>query len=81
MTEASPCPLCGALPVDWVDDPHKAETGLCWVIAEIRQILGVNEKPMLGDLPGILRARLYHADPYPEPPLPDAQLANGGACS
>lgn len=21
------------------------------------------------------------ADPYPEPPLPDAQLANGGACS
>jgi acyl carrier protein len=26
-------------------------------------------------------ARLSRFNPYPEPPLPDQQLANGGACS
>lgn len=25
MTEIDPCPLCGALPCDWVDNPHVAE--------------------------------------------------------
>ncbi len=23
MTEAETCPLCGALPCDWVDNPHE----------------------------------------------------------
>lgn len=57
MTNATPnpCPLCGALPCDWVDDPHKAEVGLCWTLARIREAMGVNEKPMLHELPEIVR--------------------------
>lgn len=37
---------------------HIDETYACWVLAEIRQILGVGEKPELSELPGILRQRL-----------------------
>ena len=25
MAEINPCPRCGALPCDWVDDPHMRE--------------------------------------------------------
>jgi len=52
--EANPCSLCGALPCDWVDDPHAAEVGLCWALARIREAIGVNEKPMLDELPAIV---------------------------
>lgn len=52
--EMESCPLCGALPCDWVDNPHKVEVGLCWTLAKIREALGVNEKPMMDELPGIL---------------------------
>ena len=58
MDDLKPCPLCGALPCDWVDDPHKAEVGLCWTLAKIREVLGVGEKPMLGELPDILATKL-----------------------
>ena len=56
MTEktANPCPLCGALPCDWADDPHAAEVGLCWTLAHIREAMGVYEKPMLQQLPEIV---------------------------
>ena len=54
MTEKELCPLCGALPCDWTDDPHKAEVGLCWTLARIREEMGVNEKPMLDELPQII---------------------------
>ena len=56
--EINPCPLCGALPCDWVDDPHKHELGLCWTLAKIREALGVNEKPMMDELPGIVAANM-----------------------
>jgi hypothetical protein len=52
--EPNPCPLCGALPCDWVDNPHAAEVGLCWTLARIREAIGVNEKPMLDELPAIV---------------------------
>lgn len=54
MAELKPCPLCGALPCDWTDDPHKAEVGLCWTLAKIREVMGVGEKPMMNELPGLL---------------------------
>lgn len=54
MTEPNPCPLCGALPCDWVDNPHTAEVGLCWTLAHIREAMGVHEKPMLQELPSII---------------------------
>lgn len=52
--DTNPCPLCGALPCDWVDDPHKSEVGLCWTLAHIREAMGVYEKPMLQELPAIV---------------------------
>lgn len=58
MDDVASCPLCGALPCDWVDDPHKKEVGLCWTLAQIRQIIGVNEKPMMDELPQIIAARI-----------------------
>ena len=58
MDDLKLCPLCGALPCDWVDDPHKAEVGLCWTLAKIREVLGVGEKPMLGELPDIIATAL-----------------------
>lgn len=54
MSEQNPCPLCGALPCDWVDNPHAAKTGLCWTLAGIRQAIGVNEKPMMQEIPEIV---------------------------
>lgn len=54
IEEVEPCPLCGALPCDWVDDPHKAEVGLCWTLARIREAIGVHERPMLNELPMIV---------------------------
>lgn len=61
MIEQNPCPLCGALPCDWTDDPHKVEVGLCWTLAKIREVLGVNEKPMMDELPSIITAALEGA--------------------
>lgn len=58
QSDLKPCPLCGALPCDWVDDPHKMEVGLCWTLAKIREVLGVNEKPMMDELPGIIKDRI-----------------------
>lgn len=52
--EPNPCPLCGALPCDWADNPHAAEVGLCWTLAHIREAMGVYEKPMLQELPEII---------------------------
>ena len=52
--EPNPCPLCGALPCDWVDNPHAAEVGLCWTLAHIREAMGVYEKPMMQELPEIV---------------------------
>ena len=52
--ESNPCPLCGALPRDWVDNPHAAEVGLCWTLVRIREAIGVNEKPILDELPAIV---------------------------
>jgi len=54
IADANPCPLCGALPCDWVDDPHTAEVSLCWTLAHIREAMGVYEKPMLQELPAIV---------------------------
>ena len=36
--------------------PTTDETGLCWTLARIREALGVGEKPMLDELPGIVAA-------------------------
>jgi len=54
IDELNPCPLCGALPCDWTENPHTADVGLCWSLAKIREAIGVNEKPMLGELPEIV---------------------------
>ena len=59
------CPLCGALPCDWADDPHKLEVGLCWTLAKIREELGVYEKPMLDELPAIVREVVERASRAP----------------
>lgn len=51
MAEIENCPACGALPCDWVQDPHGYHDFLIMVLADIRIALGVNEKPMLSELP------------------------------
>ena len=56
-----PCTLCGALPCDWVENPHDAVTGLCWTMAKIREVMGVYEKPMMDELPGLLAKMLSDA--------------------
>lgn len=49
------CPLCGALPCDWVDDPHMARDILIMTLAKIREVTGVGIKPMLSELPEAIR--------------------------
>lgn len=56
--EPNPCPLCGALPCDWVDDPHKAvaDDTIAALVAEVRRLrdASANRKqfPILGT-PGV----------------------------
>lgn len=52
------CPYCGALPCDWVQDPNKYETSLLFVLADIREALGVGHKPMASELAGIIKEKL-----------------------
>lgn len=60
-TEKESCPVCGALPCDWVDDPHQAESALCMALADIRRVAGVGVRPMLSELPAAIEARLNGA--------------------
>lgn len=61
MTEKKSCPLCLALPCDWVTDPHKATDALFLATADLRIKSGVGEKPMLSDLPQVIGDRLSAA--------------------
>lgn len=56
--EKESCPACGALPCDWVQDPHAYHDFLCMVLADIRSALNVGEKPMASELADIIRERL-----------------------
>lgn len=70
--EKEPCPLCGALPGDWVDDPHEnlalfcnvdraplvATDPLFMALADLRVKTGVGEKPMLSELPKVIADRI-----------------------
>lgn len=55
------CPLCGALPCDWVDDPHMARDILIMTLAKIREVTGVGIKPMLSELPEAIRLAFANA--------------------
>lgn len=71
--EKEPCPLCGSLPGDWVDDPHKNLVALRNVdqeplvdhlfmaLAELRNVSGVGEAPMMSELPDAISARFRSA--------------------
>lgn len=61
LNEKESCPLCGALPCDWVNDPHQARDILIMTLAEIRRVTGVGERPMLSELPEAIVAAM--ADP------------------
>lgn len=61
MNEKESCPLCLALPGDWVNDPHKATDALFLAMAGLRIRSGVGEKPMLSDLPQVIGDRLARA--------------------
>lgn len=61
MAPPASCPLCGALPIDWVDDPHKTHDALFLALADLRAKAGVGEKPMLAELPSIIGDRLHQA--------------------
>lgn len=61
MNEKESCPLCHALPADWVDDPHKSRDGLFMAMADLRVRSKVGEKPMLSDLPQVIGDRLESA--------------------
>lgn len=61
MNEKESCPLCLALPCDWVSDPHKATDALFLAIADLRIKSGVGEKPMLSDVPRVIGDRLSAA--------------------
>ena len=50
LQEIDSCPLCGALPCDWVSNPHKQEYLLLSVLSDIRQKTGLGVKPMLTEL-------------------------------
>lgn len=52
------CPLCYALPCDWVDNPHKAQDALFMALADLRIKCGCGEKPMLSELPGVIAAEI-----------------------
>ena len=58
MTELESCPLCYALPCDWVDNPHKAESALFMALADLRIKCGCGEKPMLSELPDVIAAEI-----------------------
>lgn len=73
--EKEPCPLCGALPGDWVDDPHEnlalfrnvdrkplVETDpLFMALADLRIKTKVGEKPMLSELSQVIGDHLWEA--------------------
>lgn len=73
------CPLCGALPCDWVDDPHQKYDHLIFTLADIRQVIGVGEKPMLSDLPDEIASRLWRTmDSAPRDGRPVHLLLSNG---
>lgn len=73
--EKEPCPLCGALPGDWVDNPHEnlarfrnvgrepliATDPLFMALADLRIKTRVGEKPMLSELPDVLGDKFHRA--------------------
>lgn len=63
--DIEPCPACGALPCDWVQDPRAYHDFLIGVLADIRVRFGVNEKPMLSELSSalveVVNARIVQA--------------------
>lgn len=52
------CPACGARPCDWAQDPNAYRDFLIMVLVDIRAALGVGEKPMMSELPALIRERL-----------------------
>lgn len=73
------CPLCGAWPCDWVDDPHQKYDHLLFMLADIRKVIGVGEKPMLSDLPGEIASRLWRTmDTAPRDGSPVRLLLSNG---
>jgi signal-transduction protein with cAMP-binding, CBS, and nucleotidyltransferase domain len=60
-SEKESCPLCHALPADWVDDPHRSQDILFLALADLRKVAGCGEAPMLSDLPQLIGDRLHRA--------------------
>jgi hypothetical protein len=60
-TEKENCPLCGALPCDWCDDPHQTQDALFMALASLRIKAGLGERPMLTEVPDLIAERLHKA--------------------
>lgn len=55
------CPLCGALPCDWTDDPHQTRDSVFMALADLRIKAVLGERPMLTEVPGLIAERLHKA--------------------
>ena len=57
-TEKENCPLCLAAPADWVDEPHEKRDALFLALADLRRVVGCDERPMLSELPQVVSERI-----------------------